>query len=171
VVPPTDVAQQMDSVLGDLGVDALKTGMLPTPECVSAVAAKLRQYQVPNVVVDPVLVSTSGATLAQSECMLPLRDELFPLGNSYRHPRRQSSVCVRRKFSRCCCCFASRISSSRPLSSSSPKVGTIGGGRGDGMKSRKGGEPSLGAVYTWASVPCAWVGVGVCVVPNACVFV
>jgi len=80
VVPPTDVAAQLDSVLGDLGVDALKTGMLPTPECITAVAAKLREYQVSNIVVDPVMVSTSGATLAKSECMPLLRDVLFPLG-------------------------------------------------------------------------------------------
>lgn len=79
VVPPTDVAAQLDSVLGDLGVDALKTGMLPTPECITAVAAKLREYQVSNIVVDPVMVSTSGATLAKSECMPLLRDVLFPL--------------------------------------------------------------------------------------------
>jgi hypothetical protein len=50
VVPPADVAMQMDSVLSDLGVDALKTGMLPTPESIQVVAAKLREYMVPNVV-------------------------------------------------------------------------------------------------------------------------
>ncbi|KAK3253210.1 hypothetical protein CYMTET_37526 [Cymbomonas tetramitiformis] len=79
VVPCEMVAQQLDSVLGDLGVDCLKTGMLPTPETVRTVSQKLRQYGISKVVVDPVLVSTSGCSLAESEVAAVLKAELLPL--------------------------------------------------------------------------------------------
>ncbi|GFR49146.1 hypothetical protein Agub_g11164, partial [Astrephomene gubernaculifera] len=66
--PPDMLVQQIDAVLGDLGADAVKTGMLPSPEAVAAVAGRLAHWQglaapLP-LVVDPVLVSTSGHSLA-----------------------------------------------------------------------------------------------------------
>lgn len=73
------VAQQLDSVLGDLGADAVKTGMLGTKGIVEAVAAKLKQYGVQQVVVDPVMISTSGHALLQPDAVESYRTQLLPL--------------------------------------------------------------------------------------------
>ncbi|CAG9463330.1 unnamed protein product [Pedinophyceae sp. YPF-701] len=69
---------QIDSCLGDIGADVIKTGMLPTPEAVRAVAAAVDKHGVRNVVVDPVLVATSGDALAESDSAHAMREELFP---------------------------------------------------------------------------------------------
>ncbi|MBM4346713.1 MAG: bifunctional hydroxymethylpyrimidine kinase/phosphomethylpyrimidine kinase, partial [Deltaproteobacteria bacterium] len=62
-VPARFVEKQIDSVLSDIGADAIKTGMLLTPEIIEVVAKKIKQYGVGIVVVDPVMVSKSGAPL------------------------------------------------------------------------------------------------------------
>src|SRR3989304_276321 len=62
-VPAPFVEQQIDSVLSDIGVDAIKTGMLANVEIVNAVSKKIKQYGVEKVVVDPVRISKSGAPL------------------------------------------------------------------------------------------------------------
>ncbi|MBW1710742.1 MAG: bifunctional hydroxymethylpyrimidine kinase/phosphomethylpyrimidine kinase, partial [Deltaproteobacteria bacterium] len=56
-VPPDFIGAQLDSVLSDIGADAAKTGMLANTEVVREVADKLKQYQIPKLVVDPVMVS------------------------------------------------------------------------------------------------------------------
>jgi hydroxymethylpyrimidine kinase / phosphomethylpyrimidine kinase / thiamine-phosphate diphosphorylase len=88
-VPPTQVLEaQLDAVLDDLGAAAVKTGMLPNGETVRAVAAKLRRVAAacaaarrpaPALVVDPVLVTTSGHALASDGVASTLLRELFPL--------------------------------------------------------------------------------------------
>ena len=59
-VPADMVAAQIAAVLEDIGVDAVKLGMLPTEASVVAIAGLLKKYEVTNVVLDPVMVSTSG---------------------------------------------------------------------------------------------------------------
>jgi hydroxymethylpyrimidine/phosphomethylpyrimidine kinase len=77
---PTElIAKQLDSVLGDVPVDALKTGMLANAEIVKVVAGKVRQYSLVNLVVDPVLVSTSGHLLLEQEAVYTMKEQLFPL--------------------------------------------------------------------------------------------
>jgi hydroxymethylpyrimidine/phosphomethylpyrimidine kinase len=70
---------QTDSVLGDIGADAIKTGMLYSTEIISMVARKLRQYKARNLVVDPVMFAKGGAPLLQPEAMNALKWELLPL--------------------------------------------------------------------------------------------
>jgi hydroxymethylpyrimidine/phosphomethylpyrimidine kinase len=77
-LPVEAVLAQLDSVLADLGVDALKTGMLASPALVSAVAGRLAQESAP-LVVDPVGVSKHGDPLLQAEAVEVLRRELVPL--------------------------------------------------------------------------------------------
>ncbi|MEW6266957.1 MAG: bifunctional hydroxymethylpyrimidine kinase/phosphomethylpyrimidine kinase [Thermodesulfobacteriota bacterium] len=72
---------QMDSVLSDIGADAAKTGMLARSDIVKAVAARLRTYQVPNLVVDPVMVAASGDRLLAPDAVKTLREELIPLAD------------------------------------------------------------------------------------------
>jgi hydroxymethylpyrimidine/phosphomethylpyrimidine kinase len=77
-LPVEAVRAQLDSVLGDIGVDAVKTGMLASPVLVSAVAERLRDVDAP-VVVDPVGVSKHGDPLLQDEAVEVLRRELVPV--------------------------------------------------------------------------------------------
>ncbi|KAI3425347.1 hypothetical protein D9Q98_009111 [Chlorella vulgaris] len=79
VAPPEFVRAQMAAVLSDMGTDVVKTGMLPTPEIVEAVAAELQERGLVRLVVDPVLVSTSGDALAVSGVVEALKTHLLPL--------------------------------------------------------------------------------------------
>jgi hydroxymethylpyrimidine/phosphomethylpyrimidine kinase len=64
-VPPPFVVEQMDACISDIGVDAVKIGMIGSPETVHAVAARLERLAVP-IVFDPVMVATSGSVLADT---------------------------------------------------------------------------------------------------------
>ena len=77
-LPVEAVLAQLDSVLSDIGVDAVKTGMLSSPALVSAVAGRLRSVAAP-LVVDPVGVSKHGDSLLAAEAVAVLREELIPL--------------------------------------------------------------------------------------------
>lgn len=77
-VPPAFVEEQMRSCLLDIGADVVKTGMLPNAEVVKAVAAVLRAHHRGAVVVDPVLVATSGDRLAESDVLAAMREHLLP---------------------------------------------------------------------------------------------
>lgn len=78
-LPPALVRRQIESVAGDIGVDAAKTGMLASAELVGAVAGAVRDFGVPNLVVDPVFVSKHGDTLLADDAIGALREELLPL--------------------------------------------------------------------------------------------
>lgn len=78
-LPPALVRAQIESVATDLGVDAAKTGMLASAELVATVAAAVRDFGVPNLVIDPVFVSKHGDTLLADDAIGALRDELLPL--------------------------------------------------------------------------------------------
>jgi hydroxymethylpyrimidine/phosphomethylpyrimidine kinase len=78
-VPPDFVARQLDAVLTDIHVDAAKTGMLLSAGIVEVVAQKVREYQIRNLVIDPVIVSTSGAPLLNRDAIGTFRRTLLPL--------------------------------------------------------------------------------------------
>jgi hydroxymethylpyrimidine/phosphomethylpyrimidine kinase len=78
-VPPDFVAQQMTSVLSDLDVGAIKTGMLATTEIVETVVAGLAQAAGRPLVVDPVMVATSGDVLLDPKAVDAVRRRLLPL--------------------------------------------------------------------------------------------
>jgi hydroxymethylpyrimidine kinase/phosphomethylpyrimidine kinase len=75
------VEKQIDSVLSDIGTDAIKTGMLANQEIIEAVSEKIKQYQVKKVVVDPVMISKSGASLLRKEAQESLIKKLIPLAS------------------------------------------------------------------------------------------
>ena len=77
-VPVEFVVGQIRSVLDDIGADAVKIGMLHSSELIRAVRQTLGQYAIRNVVLDPVMVATSGDPLLQQEAIATLRDELVP---------------------------------------------------------------------------------------------
>jgi len=76
---PALVKAQIESVVTDIGVDAAKTGMLASAELTRTVAACARDLGVPNLVVDPVLVSKHGDTLLADDAVSALVSELIPL--------------------------------------------------------------------------------------------
>ncbi len=80
-IPPAILRAQMDAVLSDMGADAIKIGMLHDVDTVMTVAACLQRYAVKSVVLDPVMVATSGAVLIQSTAIEALVTQLFPLAS------------------------------------------------------------------------------------------
>lgn len=81
VVPPAMIAAQCESVLSDIRFDAVKIGMLPDVATIQTVARLLEQYPVPFVVLDPVLVATSGDKLALENTVDAMCSELLPLAD------------------------------------------------------------------------------------------
>ncbi len=78
-LPPELLAQQIDAVVEDIGVDAVKIGMLHDAAVVRVVAAALRRHRLRCVVLDPVMVATSGDRLIADDTAAVLVQELFPL--------------------------------------------------------------------------------------------
>ena len=73
------IAAQIDAVIADIGVDAVKTGMLSSAAIVETVAAELQRHNVTNLVVDPVMIAKSGDALLRPEAVDALRARLLPL--------------------------------------------------------------------------------------------
>jgi hydroxymethylpyrimidine/phosphomethylpyrimidine kinase len=78
-LPVELIEQQLDCVCQDLGVDAAKTGMLSSSQVVRAVAAKIRQYGLSPLVVDPVMISKNGTPILADEAVETLLASLVPL--------------------------------------------------------------------------------------------
>jgi len=78
-LPLDFIEKQIDSVVSDIGVDAVKTGMLSSSEIVALVARKIKEYRLRRVVVDPVMVAKSGDLLLREEAQKALRENLIPL--------------------------------------------------------------------------------------------
>ncbi len=76
---PEFLGEQLDAVFEDIRPDAVKIGMVSSPALVRVIAEKLAQYRAEHVVVDPVLVATSGSALAADGAPALLRELLFPL--------------------------------------------------------------------------------------------
>ena len=78
---PEFLDAQMDAVLSEFDIRAIKIGMLANASLARTVTAKLREYPSIPVVLDPVMVATSGSTLLESDAIAVLREELFPLAS------------------------------------------------------------------------------------------
>ena len=76
---PEFLGQELDCIFTDIYPDAVKIGMVSDKELICMIAAKLEQYDAKNVVVDPVMVATSGARLISEDAIETLKAELFPL--------------------------------------------------------------------------------------------
>jgi hydroxymethylpyrimidine/phosphomethylpyrimidine kinase len=75
------VTAQIEAVAGDLGVDAVKVGMLANAAIVEAVAAAIAELDLPHVVVDPVMIAKGGDRLLEEEAVAAIRAELLPLAH------------------------------------------------------------------------------------------
>lgn len=76
---PEFLRQQLDAVFEDIFPDAVKIGMVSSGELIDVIAERLNFYKAKNVVVDPVMVATSGASLMKTDGVKKLVEELFPL--------------------------------------------------------------------------------------------
>lgn len=78
--PPEFVAKQLDCVFQDIRPDAVKIGMVSNSKIIDVIVYKLKEYKAENIVVDPVMVSTSGGKLLSDEACEALITKLLPLG-------------------------------------------------------------------------------------------
>ncbi len=78
-VTPSFLAAELDSIFLDIRPDAIKTGMVSSSELIEVIVEKLKSYDATNVVVDPVMVATSGAKLISDEAIKTLTAKLLPL--------------------------------------------------------------------------------------------
>ncbi|KAJ6807257.1 phosphomethylpyrimidine kinase/thiamin-phosphate pyrophosphorylase [Iris pallida] len=80
-LPEDSVRDQLRSVLSDMAVDVVKTGMLPSPGVIKVLCDSLREFPVQALVVDPVMVSTSGDRLTSHSTIAGYRNELLPMAD------------------------------------------------------------------------------------------
>ena len=99
-VPVEFVARQLDAVLADIGVDAVKIGMLFSPELIETVARKLEEYRVARIVLDPVMVAQSGDKLLRDDAVAALQTRLIPLAELITPNIPEASVLLGRKIAR-----------------------------------------------------------------------
>ena len=76
---PEFVTQQLDAVFTDIYPDAVKIGMVSSAPIIKSIAEGLKKYEAKNIVIDPVMVSTSGSKLLQDDAISTLEEVLFPL--------------------------------------------------------------------------------------------
>ena len=78
-VSPDFLRQQIDMVFQDIRPDAVKIGMVSSAGLIEAIAERLSAYQAENIVVDPVMVATSGSSLIETEAIATMKEKLLPL--------------------------------------------------------------------------------------------
>ena len=78
-VTPEFLGKQLDSIFTDIYPDAVKIGMVASAPLMCVIADKLKEYKAENIVVDPVMVATSGSRLIGNEAIHTLKERLFPL--------------------------------------------------------------------------------------------
>lgn len=94
------ITAQIEAVLSDIGADAIKTGMLASPEVVEVVRASLVKYLPRNLVLDPVLIATSGASLGGDEVARVISKELFPLASIVTPNLYEASIFLNREITK-----------------------------------------------------------------------
>ena len=80
---PEFLKQQIDAVFEDIYPDAVKIGMVPSGELICVTADTLKYYQAKNIVVDPVMIATSGASLMKTDAVQTLIEKLLPLATLF----------------------------------------------------------------------------------------
>jgi hydroxymethylpyrimidine/phosphomethylpyrimidine kinase len=97
-VPVDFVTGQIRSVLDDIGADAIKIGMLHSSELIRAIKETLAGYPIRNIVLDPVMVATSGDKLLQDEAIETLKNELIPFARVITPNIPEAEVLLGRKI-------------------------------------------------------------------------
>lgn len=97
-IPLEILEGQIDTVLSDIGADAIKIGMLHSAEVVHLVAVMLRKYNIRNIVLDPVMVSTSGHRLIEESAVQVIKNELLPLARVVTPNVPEAEILIGRKI-------------------------------------------------------------------------
>ena len=82
---PEFLAQEIDAIFTDIYPDAVKIGMVSSAELIGVIAEKLRSYDAKHIVVDPVMVATSGSKLLRDDAVQALTEKLLPTAGRRRH--------------------------------------------------------------------------------------
>ena len=85
-VSPEFLKEQIDAVFTDIRPDAVKTGMIPTAALIRVTAERLKFYDAQNIIVDPVMVATSGSRLMESPAVAVMKKELLPISTIFPKP-------------------------------------------------------------------------------------
>ncbi|MEM7584433.1 MAG: bifunctional hydroxymethylpyrimidine kinase/phosphomethylpyrimidine kinase, partial [Acidobacteriota bacterium] len=128
-VSPEVVAAQIDAVFKDIGVDAVKIGMLSSTRIVRAVAERLQVHRPPAVVLDPVMIAKSGTALLADDAVSALREELLPLATLVTPNLPEAELLTGLAVDT----VPQRLAAARCLEQSGPAV-LIKGGHGDGAE-------------------------------------
>ena len=97
---PVDILEgQIDAVLSDIGADAIKIGMLHSAEVAEVVARKIEEYGIRNVVLDPVMVSTSGHRLIEESAVDVIKERLIPLARVLTPNVPEAEILIGREIS------------------------------------------------------------------------
>ncbi len=99
-VPVSFVEQQLEAVLSDIGADAVKIGMLFSAELIRTIAQQLKKFKIDNIVLDPVMVATSGDKLLQDEAIEALRTHLVPMATIITPNLPEASVLLGREITK-----------------------------------------------------------------------
>ncbi|MCI5951637.1 MAG: bifunctional hydroxymethylpyrimidine kinase/phosphomethylpyrimidine kinase, partial [Anaerostipes sp.] len=78
-VTPDFLGEQLDNIFTDIYPDAVKIGMVSNSDLIKKIAEKLKEYDAKNIVVDPVMVATSGSKLISDEAIATLKEYLLPM--------------------------------------------------------------------------------------------
>ena len=97
-IPATIVASQIDAVLSDIGTDAIKTGMLANREIIDVVVETLNKYDLPKLIVDPVMISTTGSRLITEDAVESLRTKLLPIADVITPNVSEAEVLLKRNL-------------------------------------------------------------------------
>lgn len=97
-VPVEFVNAQLEAVLSDIGTDAVKIGMLFSPELIRTIAEQLKNYSVTTIVLDPVMVAQSGDKLLQDDAIEALKQYLIPMADIITPNLPEASVLLNREI-------------------------------------------------------------------------
>jgi hydroxymethylpyrimidine/phosphomethylpyrimidine kinase len=97
-VTPEFLSQQIDSVFEDIRPDAVKIGMVSSPALVEVIAERLTFYKAENVVVDPVMVATSGSVLSKDSAVSVMKEKLLPMATVITPNIPESEILTGRKI-------------------------------------------------------------------------
>jgi hydroxymethylpyrimidine kinase/phosphomethylpyrimidine kinase len=127
-LPTALIREQITVVVEDLGVQAAKTGMLSSAEIIAAVAAAIRDTQIHNLVVDPVMVAKGGAKLLRDDAVTALRERLVPLAAVITPNMPEAEVLIGRKVGT----LDERRAAARELVALGARIAVVKGGHADG---------------------------------------
>jgi hydroxymethylpyrimidine/phosphomethylpyrimidine kinase len=127
-IDPAMVAAQIEAVASDIGVDAVKTGMLASAPIIEAVADAVSALALPHLVVDPVMVSKSGAALLADDAVATLARRLMPLAEVVTPNLPEAALLAGRPAAT----LTERREAARRIAALGPRIVVVKGGHADG---------------------------------------